>query len=478
LFVNHGEGIGVALLIDADILFCRRPRATERHDKRIESASGSADERVGSGVAPVGENQGLEATMTKQPSLAFKGTLARAYRRASRAGIAQVGTDLVLCYAAVHVRCVWDRVPSPWHKAWRPVRKGRTGLTDPQPPARTVWRDAFDEEVAFEADAVLRDASFDGSETVRARYRRRSELPPMPAFSPAVRHAVYEAIHEAARKGVEHAGPQHLLVGLLALPDSAAYRMLHEWWVPGHASLKQIVRADLSYHENGNSSEWAVGGLTFMRVLPATGPRLWRWPWRTAVWLLEKQVRRPYRRHGARYGHPILLLIENDATYKAVHIGHAVVTATHVLLSVIDLHEQLASAGKTLPDEVARWNQAGVILSAHGVQGRTATRVAARLASGPSDVEGDLAGLPTRGWPPPRVRLGSPAQGRTALAALREASLCAHRLGHPYAGTTHLLGVLLAEPDGPVARLLRQLGANPDAVQSDVARRLQSAGRP
>jgi hypothetical protein len=113
----------------------------------------------GSAVGGAARGQwGAEATTTKQPSLAFEGTLARAYRRACRIGIAQVGTDLVLCYAARHVRCVWDRLPSPWQRAWRPVRKGKTGLTDPQPPPRTVWEYTFDEEVAFEADAVLRDS--------------------------------------------------------------------------------------------------------------------------------------------------------------------------------------------------------------------------------------------------------------------------------------------------------------------------------
>lgn len=417
--------------------------------------------------------------MAKQPSLEFQGALTRAYRRACRIGMAEVGTDLVLYHTALGVRSVWDQLPPPGHRKWRPVRKGRTGLTDPELPPWTMWEDAFDEEVAFEADAVLRDAAFVGSDVVRARRHRRGESPPLPAFSPAVRYAVYEAIHEAARRGVEHAGPAHLLVGLVALRTSAAYQLLAEWRAPAHVPLERMARADPGYYlEDGALSMWAVGSLTFLRVLPAPGPRLWRWPWRAVVWLLGMQVRRPYRRHGARYGHPILLLIESDATFKAVHTGHAVVTATHVLLSVIDLHEQLASAGKALPDEVARWNQAGEILAAHGVRGRTVTRVAARLASGPSDAGEDLAGLPTRGWPPPRARLGAPAQGRTALAALREASLSAYRLGHPHAGTTHLLGALLAEPDRPGERLLRQLGVNPDTVRSDVAHRLENAGRP
>jgi len=414
--------------------------------------------------------------MTRRPNLAFEGSLARAYRRACRAGIAEVGTDLVLCYAAVHVRSVWDRLPPPWGRAWRPVRKGRTGLTDPQPPVRTVWVVAFDEEVAFEADAVLREAAFDGSDILRARYRRRSEPPPLPVFSPAVRHAVYEAIHEATRRGIKHAGPQHLLAGLLALPDSAAGRLLEEWWVPGHASLEQIARADRGDIEDDAPSTWVLS-LTFWRVLPAAGPRLWRWPWRALVWQVGRLLRRPYRRHGARYGHPILLAIESDATRKAVYTGHAVVTAADVLLSVIELHEQVASAGKTLPDEVARWSQAGEILAARGVQGWTVTRAAARLVSVAGDAEDNLAGLPTRGWPPPRASVGAPRQGRSALTALREASLLAHRLGHPYAGTTHLLDALLVEPDGPAARLLRECGVNPYAVRSEVTRRLEGVQR-
>lgn len=100
------------------------------------------------------------------------------------------------------------------------------------------------------------------------------------------------------------------------------------------------------------------------------------------------------------------------------------------------------------------------------------TRTAAALAPAPSDREADLAGLPTRGWPRPRSPVGTPAQGRTALAALRLASLTAHRHGHPYAGTSHLLAALLAEPDGPVAQLLRQLDVDPDAVRLDIGQRL------
>lgn len=65
--------------------------------------------------------------MTNQPGLSFRGTLERAYRRACRAGIAEVGTDLVFCYAAVRVDRVRIGIPSPMSTAWRPVRRGKPG---------------------------------------------------------------------------------------------------------------------------------------------------------------------------------------------------------------------------------------------------------------------------------------------------------------------------------------------------------------
>ena len=84
--------------------------------------------------------------------------------------------------------------------------------------------------------------------------------------------------------------------------------------------------------------------LRVARILPSRGPWLLRWPWRPrSGWCRGLKLRRPYWRHGARYGHPIPLLIEWDATAKAVHTGRPVVTAVDVLLSIIDFHEQLAA---------------------------------------------------------------------------------------------------------------------------------------
>lgn len=144
--------------------------------------------------------------MVERPSQSFDWYLGLAYRRACRAGMAQVGTDLVLLYATVSVPSSWDHVHSNSSQSdGGRYGGGRTGLVDPQPPARTMWEDAFDAKVAFEAEAPPRDAALAGSDRLRYRYRHRRALPPMPVFSPAVRYAAYEAIHEAGRLGVEHA---------------------------------------------------------------------------------------------------------------------------------------------------------------------------------------------------------------------------------------------------------------------------------
>ncbi|GAA5198185.1 hypothetical protein GCM10023322_70990 [Rugosimonospora acidiphila] len=412
--------------------------------------------------------------MSEQPSMTFFGPLGRAYRRACRSGIAEIGTDLVLCYTALHVRCVEGTLPYSWEKVWRPVRKGQAGLTDPDPPVRKR-PGTPDGGAALRVDGVLREAAVNELRSMLARRYRRKDPLPLPAFSPAVRYAVYEAMEEAARAGVQHARAEHLLVGLLALPDSAACRLLSQWRIAEPDSLDRIVRADRAFSsEDEPQPNRAVTQLAFWQVLPASEQR--RWPWRALMWLVWRDIRRRYHRHGACYGHPILNLIQTDAARQALYTGHAFVTAAHVLLSLIDLHEHLESADMALPDDAARWSQAGAILAAHGVRGDAATKAATRLASAPNDKEELLAGLPTRGWRPPRNELGAPTQGRTALAALRDASLSAHRLGHPYAGTTHLLGALLAQPDGPAVRLLRQLGVDPDDVRLKVTRHLNNRG--
>ncbi|MGC5020363.1 hypothetical protein [Micromonospora sp. DT47] len=78
----------------------------------------------------------------------------------------------------------------------------------------------------------------------------------------------------------------------------------------------------------------------------------------------------------------------------------------------------------------------------------------------------------SRGWHRPKALPGAPAQGRTELAALRGASLATHQLGHPYAGTKHLLVDLLAGFTAP-----QPLHDGSPRRRSSLARRARGAGR-
>ena len=134
--------------------------------------------------------------VTERPSLSFHGALAAVIPAGLPSRLAEVGTDLVMCYTAARVRSAWKQIPPPWSKAWQPAwRAAHPAMTDAAAPSRTTWEEAFDEEVAFEADAVLRDAAFFGSERVRcqatgaAANRRRCPSSRRPCATPYMRRS-------------------------------------------------------------------------------------------------------------------------------------------------------------------------------------------------------------------------------------------------------------------------------------------------
>ena len=117
-----------------------------------------------------------------RPGVSVVGTLARAYRRAVRDGHAVVGSGYVLRYGAIRVPELRG-YPLPGSRRWRLRPEPADG--DP-PTGRAHLFPAFDRQVELFAEGALREAAFDGGGG-DAR------------FSPLVRHAVYEAVHEASR---------------------------------------------------------------------------------------------------------------------------------------------------------------------------------------------------------------------------------------------------------------------------------------
>ncbi|HEX5542388.1 MAG TPA: hypothetical protein VFX60_12655 [Micromonospora sp.] len=173
------------------------------------------------------------------------------------------------------------QLPHIFGPSWRPVWRGRSGLTDPEPPATSRFTPAFDKEIALQTDAVLRLAAYDGSQSAlqRARYTR---CPPrLPTFSPAVRYAVFTGLQEAGRSGLRHVGMLHLIVGLLSVPGGAAgwimRHLTHANWRPGRARL--VGLAQFARDAPGRPPTDMVDLLIAARVLPVDRePRFWSRP--------------------------------------------------------------------------------------------------------------------------------------------------------------------------------------------------------
>ncbi|MFY1695978.1 Clp protease N-terminal domain-containing protein [Solwaraspora sp. WMMA2101] len=216
------------------------------------------------------------------------------------------------------------------------------------------------------------------------------------------------------------------------------------------------------YRAGDPPPNWAPEMLKVMGVLPTTIPvvpqTLWKAVVTTGGYFL---LRRPFHRHGTRYGHVIPIIVERDAALQAIRLGRTRTGTVEVLLSILDLHEQLHAAGVDLPEPVAQHNTAGQILRTQGVTLLAATVAAARSLDTPQ-VGADPTAV--RSPPRPTASRTAPPLDPDAESALRTASMAARESGHPFAGTTHLLAGILRDRDGPAARLLRGLGADPEAI--------------
>ena len=147
------------------------------------------------------------------------------------------------------------------------------------------------------------------------------------------------------------------------------------------------------------------------------------------------------------------MLVEGDARRQAVRLGRAYTGTIDVLLSMLELHEQLDRAGATLPQPVARYNCAGRVLRDHGITYLAALTAAAELPAAPHVAE--PVGLSAR-----PSRHSRPAFDAEADAALHTASAA----GGPY-GTTQQLASILHDSEGSAARLLTVLDVDPDEIR-------------
>ncbi|MDT5281606.1 MAG: ATP-dependent Clp protease ATP-binding subunit ClpB, partial [Mycobacterium sp.] len=93
----------------------------------------------------------------------------------------------------------------------------------------------------------------------------------------------------------------------------------------------------------------------------------------------------------------------------------------------------------------------------------------AAVGADPTAVGAEVAALGNRLPSASGATVAAPQLNRDALAAITAAQRLATEMGDEYVSTEHLL-VGLASTSGPVAELLREHGATPDALREAFAR--------
>jgi hypothetical protein len=268
---------------------------------------------------------------------------------------------------------------------------------------------------ADRVSAVLREA----------RWRLAERQPvdrPVVGWHPSVAAALTATIAEARSAGVDRAGPNHLMVGLLGTGDEQA---------PFAASL----RADPSWRQPGEPHVPLVNRLDITEELDERNGRLLAW--------LGRQLRRGRARR-TRFGGTLAPNLLDEAARQAVRAGNGTVTPAHLVLAVASLRAQLDASGRSLRAAVVPWNAAVETLGRHGV---TLERGAAALA------------------PDPRQPI-RPEWTSEAEAAVERSVALAAAAGDPEVGSSHL--TIAALEHEAAAALLATIGADPAAVRAEL----------
>lgn len=382
-------------------------------------------------------------------SAALIGSLTGAYRWATRAGLAAVGTEHVLYEHASRPSAAARKAiaPAALAEVCRLVESGtfQSGRSGPAAEARS-----------FPVDSVLREARW---EAVRSLPRHLvKEIVQLPRWTAGLRSGVGQALTTARDHGALHPHGDHVLLGILADPDSGASRLLSTAGQRRSATITALS-ADNLLGLDGKAWLPAVEMLQVTGVV-TDGPLVSRSPATTR--LLTRVMGRMasgVRRAGG-HGSPVAACLQTESVRQAVLLGDAAVEPRHVLLAVLALDDQLTQAARSLPARIARENTAAALLAEHGLAYAQAVPAAGQLVV---QATGTVTEAPGLIFAPD----GPEAPGWTESGAAIWARARAHagQSGHKSTGTSHVLLALLDDPAGEADRLLRACEVDPAVVR-------------
>jgi hypothetical protein len=324
----------------------------------------------------------------------------------------------------------------------------------PSPIAAGGAGDPLDREV----DAALREAAWRSSRLVRRR-----PVPP-PGWHPAVRTVLRRTLSEAGAAGVSYPGLRYLLEAVLADPDGQARALLRSCGLDKRALVAEVDGSGdaMMVDEPPNA---IAAGLAEFRLTEGSADR---------ATFPERFMRMFTRRTRVDV---MQIALELEVIRQAVRLGSGQVTTVHLVLATLELDRNLAEVGANLAASLIPANEGGRVLAEHGIDYSAAASGAAELTVGPEPVAAEVPGpwwwrtRRRRWWR--TSRRNPPWAGSASQAADIAATDAASR--RTRAGSSHLLVAALADPGGAAARLLRRLGADPEGIAEETARRLSAS---
>ncbi|GAB3840442.1 Clp protease N-terminal domain-containing protein [Dactylosporangium cerinum] len=261
----------------------------------------------------------------------------------------------------------------------------------------------------------------------------------------AVPPALRAALAEATAAGVEHAGPIHLLAGLLRDPAGALTGLRVD-----RDELCELLRADPAWRTSDEPYAPLIRhlGVTMELDRPGGG-----WFARRA-----ERKRQPDAISADGFGGALTVVLLRKSMRRAIRGGDGPVTSARLLVAAVTMRAQLLATGNRIRPALVPHNGAPDVLHAHGV---TVDRAVAAL---PADAGGELRpdarfpGLIQMPWP-----------AWTAEAAADRAVDLARAARGAQVGSSHLTIAALEPAGGSAARLLRTLAVDPDTVRTEVA---------
>ncbi|MET4923226.1 Clp protease N-terminal domain-containing protein [Streptomyces sp. PSRA5] len=307
---------------------------------------------------------------------------------------------------------------------------------------------------AIEVDAAWRETLWVAGSATKA-LREEGTEPPRPTG--ALRETLFGALRLAREEGSPDAHARHLARALLLeTPESRALEALALRRLDLTAAAGTLDAQAESVRAGGDpwptEAAAVIGSVKLLRTAGLLGERGVWWSRRMLSWMSR----------GTGDGSPVMLVLYNEAQRQAVRHGRTAPEPVDLLLAVVSLDRGLTVAGLSLPDELLAVNSAADELRSAGVRQTDLVRAAAAAAA---------AAEPSALSAVPSDLERSPETNRTQAAA----RLLAAERKADTVGTAHMLAVLLDDPEGPPAQLLRETGADPVALRTRIDASLGSA---